>query len=224
MTVITISRQYASGGDEIAQRVGELLHYQHFDKTMITLAALEAGLSEHEVFDYSEQDYKVRTFLDRLLGRTAVVAQGRFWQENAMGIRSVQEIPLNEEMAVMLVQKAIKSAYQAGNMIIVGRGGQMVLRDMPAVLHVRVVAPMEDCIQRVKQEIKKDRAEFRADIDARREAQDLITARDAASAGYIEQFYHQNWDDPLLYHLVLNTGQLNIEQAAQVVAKLAAEF
>ena len=73
MTIITISRQYGSGGDEIASRICNLLNYQMFDKRLITQAALDAGLSEQEAIDYSEENYKIRSFLDRLFSRQPVV-------------------------------------------------------------------------------------------------------------------------------------------------------
>lgn len=124
MAVITISRQYGSGGDEIAARLCEMLGYQHFDKRLIAQATMEVGLSEQEIVDYSEDNHKVRTFLDRLMGRGQVVAQTRIWREDATGARSSEKISLSEEAALTLVQKAVRSAHRKGGMVIVGRAGQ----------------------------------------------------------------------------------------------------
>ena len=63
MTVITISRQYGSGGDVIADWICKKIGYHLFDKHILVKAALDVGLSEQEVFDYSEDTYKVRNFL-----------------------------------------------------------------------------------------------------------------------------------------------------------------
>jgi cytidylate kinase len=220
MAVITISRQYGSGGDEIASRVCELLGYQHFDKRLIARATMEVGLSEQEIVDYSEENHKVRSFLDRLFGRQAVVASTRIWKEDATGARSTEEIHLNEDAALALVQKAVRSAYRAGNLVIVGRAGQVILKDNPGVLHVRVEAPLEERIQRVKEQVRQTRKLYHADIELRREAQDLIIERDAASIDYLSRFYHADWDDPLLYHLVINTGKLSIDLAAETILQL----
>jgi cytidylate kinase len=51
----------------------------------------------------------------------------------------------------------------------------------------------------------------------RRAAQDLINERDEASADYIKRFYGADWSDPLLYHLVINTGKLELDHAAQMI-------
>jgi hypothetical protein len=62
MAVITISRQYSSRGDEIAARVCVMLGYRYFDKRLMAQIASETGFSESEMIDFSEDDYKVRTF------------------------------------------------------------------------------------------------------------------------------------------------------------------
>ena len=66
MAVITISRQYGSGGDEIAAQVCERLGYHFFDKNLMAQVANDVGLSVQEVVDFPEDDHKVRGFLDRL--------------------------------------------------------------------------------------------------------------------------------------------------------------
>ena len=67
MAVVTISRQYGSGGTEIAARVCEMLGYRYLDKVLITQVAAEAGLSGRKLVEFSEQRSEVRDFLDRLL-------------------------------------------------------------------------------------------------------------------------------------------------------------
>ncbi len=220
MTIITISRQYGSGGDEIASRICEILGYKQFDKRLMAQAAREAGLSDQEVVDFSEENHKVSSFLDRLFGRSEPIARTRYWKEDAQGARMTEEVKLTEDIVVALVQKAVRSAYQAGNLVIVGRGGQVILKDQPGVIHVRIEAPLEERIQRVKQEIKQTRLDFHADVEIRREAQDRIIERDAASMDYLKRYYQVDWNDPLLYHLVLNIGRMSIEQAAKTIVNL----
>ncbi len=108
-------------------------------------------------------------------------------------------------------------------MVIVGRGGQVLLQGTPGVLHVRIEAPIEDRIQRVKTQIQSERGPQRSEGNGRDErellkaASDMIVNRDMASADYIKHFYNIDWDDPKLYHLVLNLGKLNVEQAVQII-------
>lgn len=221
MTIITISRQFGSGGDEIAARLCEVLGYQRFDKSLIAKAAMEAGLSEQEIIDYSEENHKVRTFLDRLLNRAAVLSQVYVWTESGSAVESIE---VSEEVMVQLVQKAVLKAYEAGNVVIVGRGSQVILQDKPGVLHVRIEAPIEDRIQRTKEQFKEAQKKYDADIGIRRKAQDWILERDEASADYIRRFYHVDWTDRMLYHIILNTGKLSIEHAVDVIAGLAKQI
>ena len=219
MTVITISRQFGSYGDEIAQKLCEILGYQYFDKRLVMQAASEAGLSEQEIMDYSEENYKVRNFLGQILSRPQTLGHVRIWKEDAQGIRSPDAIPLTEETALDLVQKAIRHAHQIGNVVIVGRGGQVILQNEPDVLHVRVEAPLETRIQRVKQW-----QPYETSLGLRRTAQDIIEKKDAVSADYLQRFYNVRWDDSMLYHIIINTEKLSIDQAANMLAHTAREF
>jgi len=224
MAVITISRQFGSGGDEIANRVCEALGYRQFDKRLIAQVAREAGLSEQEIIDYNEESHKVLGFFDRLFGRSATAVEVRVWKEDVSGVRRPEEFRLSEESALMLVQKAIQQAHKMGNVVILGRGGQVLLKDQPDVLHVRIEASMEERVQRVKERLKESRQEFLADIDIRREAQDLIYLRDGASQDYIRRFYNADWDDSTLYHVVINTSKLTVDQSVQLILGLVAEI
>ena len=220
MTTITISRQAGSGGNAIAQRLCEILGYQAFDKRTLAQAAAQSGFLEQEVIDYSEENYKVRSFLERLFNRSAPIATMRTWEEDTAGVLMAEDMRLSEEAALRLVQKAMHTAHHAGKFVIMGRGGQVVLKDLTDVLHVRIEAPLEERIQRVKEQRRKDRLSYDATIDFRREAQDWIMRRDEASADYLKRFYNVDWADPMLYHVVLNTGKLSPEQAAQTIANM----
>ena len=93
--------------------------------------------------------------------------------------------------------------------MIVGRGGQAILRNKPDVLHVRVEAPLDNRVQRLA-----GRANYSLGG-----AQDAAIKHDRASADYLNRFYHIDWSDPLLYDLVLNTGRLTVDAAAQLVVR-----
>src|SRR5512143_3893585 len=120
MAVITISRQYGSGGDQIAEQLCRRLGYRYFDKGLIARSASEIGLTETEIVDFSEDKYQVRGFLDRLLGRSRVVAQARHWKEEADGARTLEVEKLDEAWCIKLIRGAINAAYKQDNVIIVG--------------------------------------------------------------------------------------------------------
>jgi cytidylate kinase len=220
MAVITISRQYGSGGDEIAQKVCQALDYHLFDKKLVFRAAVDAGLSAQDILDYSEDNHHVQSFIDRLFRRTPPLVTSRYWKEDIHGMRVQEAIDLTEEQVIVLVQKAVLAAHDAGSMVIIGRAGQILLKDLPDVLHLRFEAPLEDRIQRVKLWLKQEKGMTFESIDTRRAAQDLINERDTASADYLHRHYGINWADPLLYHLVINTGKIQPEQAVRCIVDL----
>jgi cytidylate kinase len=207
MAIITISRQFGSGGDEIAARLSMKLSYQIFDKRQIARAAHEIGLTGQDMIDFSEDDYKIQGLFDRLFNRTRPIAQVRIWKESPAGTRTFETELLDEEQATGLVQSAIRAAYRAGDTIILGRGGQVVLKDKPGVLHVRIEGPLEDRIERMADEVG-----ITPD-----EARDSIMEHDRNAAEYLRRFHHEDWSNPLLYHLVINTGKVDIEDATQLI-------
>ena len=199
MAVITISRQYGSEGDEIAANVCQILGYQSFNKQLMMKVAAEVGLTEGEVVDFTEDQHRVRSFLDRLLGTPPLLmTQSHTWSEVKV---------IDEAESIPLVQSIIRAAYKHGNIVIVGRGGQAVLRSDPGVLHVRIEAPLETRINRVQL-----REDLSYDL-----ARDVVVQRDRAAADYLKRFYNVDWADSLLYHLILNTGRWGIESASYLI-------
>ena len=216
MAVITFSRQTGSGGDDIAALVCQQLGYRYFDKAMLAQAASEETQSEVDFLNFTEEDFvKGSGLMNRLLDALGPgehgAAQVRTWLEDSTGQRSLKLVQLDQHRALDLVQGAIRYVAAQGRVVIVGRGAQVILRDQPGALHVRVEAPWEDRVQRIKQ-----RFDLRGE-GARAEAQNYIARQDDASADYLRRFYDANIKDALLYHLVLNTGRLSIDAAAAVI-------
>jgi cytidylate kinase len=114
---------------------------------------------------------------------------------------------LDEAQCVDLVRYTVLMAYETGNIVIVGRGGQAILADKPGVLHVRVVAPPEVRIQRLREQGAKGIADIKHHI----------AQQDRAIAEYLDRFFAITGDDPSNYHLLINTGRMGVEQAAQVI-------
>lgn len=204
MPVITISRQYGSGGDAIGKRVCEALGYNYFDKNLMARVATEAGISESDIVDLPEHAYKMRGFFDKLFGRRRSAAEA--WTAP----KDQQALPveaLDEARSVHLIKDTVMEAYKHGNVVIVGRGGQAILREQPGVLHVRIIAPLGARVLRVQstENVILDEATAR------------VKHRDEAAAAYLERFHDIDWDNPLLYHLVINTGKWESEDAVQII-------
>ena len=207
MAVITMSRQIGSGADEVANGLCEVLGLQLFEKGLIQQVASELGLGATEMVDYSEDDYKRATFLDALFRRSRRVEEvlSTWHADEQPGIEATRV--LDEELAVDLTRTAIEAACECGNVLIVGRGSQIVLEDRPGVLHLRLVAPIEQRLERLMKGQKMTPAQARR----------FVTQRDSATEEYLRRFYQADVNDPSLYHMVLNTGKLGIRGCVKVI-------
>ena len=221
MAVITISRQYGSGGNIVAIRLAEMLGYRIFDKKLMANVAHEAGLSESEIIDYSESDYKSQGFLERftdlfgeLRGEKRTVKEISHWIRQPSGERTRIIQALDAGQAVDIVRSTVRAAYKHGNLIIVGRGGQMILADEPDVLHVRVVAPLEKRIKTIQAVQSLGYIE----------AENLVRERDRAMATYVKRFYDLDVPDATPYHMVLNTGKWNVDTIARVIINAVSQM
>ena len=210
MAVITVSRQYGSGGDEIAAQVCEMLGYRHFDKLLMAQVASEVKLSEREMADFSRDNLRVQNFLDLLLGastpNTAAPVRSRRTDSSAPAPKLKL---LDENQAIALVRGTIEASYKQGNIVIVGRGGQALLKDKPNVLHVRVEAPLKARRWRVHEQ-----GGISLDV-----AHDVVIEHDQTVANYLKRFYGIDWADSALYDLVLNTGRLSLDAAAHLIVE-----
>jgi len=211
MAVITISREVGSGGDQIARRLCELLGYRYFDKTLMAQVAREQGVSDTEVVDFSEDTYRARSFIDALLRRSNRVATATTMGTTTRGERTRVVQDVDEEMAASFVRATIRALRAHGQVVVVGRGGQAILRDAADALHVRIVARLEDRVHEVTQ----------AEGLTREAALALIGDRDRATAEYLRRFHGIDWADPSLYHVTLNASLVGREAAAELLASMA---
>lgn len=218
MAVITISREYGSGGDEVASRLCKILGYHSFGQAQIMGAAEQTSLSKVHAIDYTEDNHEVQTFLDRLLGQPASPVQRIAWSEDPSIATRPERVDVREDVVLGLVKQAVQAALRAGSMVIVGRGGQVLLKSAPGVIHARIEAPFEFRLRRVMEQIKTEPGSSRTDMELQLAAGDIIVNRDIASADYIKRYYHVDWADRELYHLICNMSKLSIEQAAQMIA------
>ncbi len=207
MTVITMSRQIGSGAAEVANKLGEEMGLVTFDKRLMLRVATEVGLSDEEIFDYSEEQYKARGFLERLFSRNRPVAEVSTWTGGREGGYEREVSTMDEQQAIALTRTAIRAAHKRGNVLIIGRGSQIILEDEPNVIHLRLVAPFEARVEYLHAEQNMSPAEARR----------YIQAQDRATADYMRQFYHADVEDPTLYHMVLNVAKLGVEGCASLI-------
>lgn len=227
MATITISRQLGSAGSEIAGRVAAALGYEVVDKQLITEVARRANCSEEEVAKFDEQEETgIRAFLERLVTSTSVGDEGTIasypwsmdfpYQMPLVFPPAPEEAEASEEVhfldqqsCLRFVQATIRQLHQRGNVIIVGRAGMMLLGGLQRVLNVRLFASEEFRVERL---MKIDKKSYR-------EIRDLVRQSDRRRAAYVKRHYHVDWNNPSLYHLIINTEKTGEELAAGCIVE-----
>ncbi|OQA15163.1 MAG: cytidylate kinase [Chloroflexi bacterium ADurb.Bin360] len=203
MAVITISRQSGSDGDAVTRLLCEQLGYRYFDKKLMAELAKEMGVDPREVVDASADQHQAKGILERIFGNF----QTPFGDPGSWTLAARHDA--HAALSVERVRGMIEAAYEQGNVVIVGRGGQVALAGKPDVLHVRIVAPFET---RVK------RWQARA-VLTEEEAQRRTRERDQAHIDFVQRFYGADVADPSLYDLVISTGKITPEGAVELIVK-----
>lgn len=214
MVAITISRQYGSGGRKVALKVASELKYDIFDKRLMVDIARDMGMSETELVDFSEENYEVRGFFDNLFGGGRNVATVSTRTRDGDGTEQKIFRKLDEQEAINLVRASVRTAYKRKNVVIVGRGGQHILKNELDVFHVRIVASV------------KTRRERLVEIEGHKsyETVPIIAERDKANREYHHRFYDADLNDPQMYHMVLNTGKLSTDHAVELILATYKQF
>jgi cytidylate kinase len=179
MSIITISRQLGSLGTEIAQRVAEKLSYDCVDKKKITEALSPYGLLAPDVEKFDEK-------------------KPSFWDT----------FQIQKKKFLHSLEAVIYDFARKGNLIIVGRGGQVLLKDLPGVLHVRIIAPFEIRLKRI----------LAGEGGDEKKASRLLRQSDRDSAGFLRSFFDTDWEDRSLYDLIINTEKLSAETGVKLIA------
>jgi cytidylate kinase len=108
---------------------------------------------------------------------------------------------------VNMVGLVIRGLAQEGNVLIAGRGGQVLLKNHPNALHVQIVAPLAFRTSLVMERFSLDK----------RAAQNRLRASDRSRFDYLRRYHDADWLDADLYHLVLNGGRTSLEQATDLI-------
>lgn len=195
MRVITISREYGSGGGEIAARLAQQLDWELGDHAVVERMAQELGIAPEEA---EARDEHVEGLVVRMLAALQVV-----------GPVPVELAPTPEAEDRAAMERIFQAAVEAGHAVMVGRGGQVILSGRRDTLHVRVVAPFE---QRVAYVARREALDERA-------ARSRVQAKDHDRARYMQTIYRCHNEDPHLYDVVVNTGYLGLDGAVDVIAR-----
>lgn len=192
--IITIGRQFGSGGREIGEKVAQRLGYAFYDKELLTMAAEDSGLSPSAMQHYDEKP-----------------SGSLIYSLYMTGAATGDSLPLNQQLAFAQFN-VIRKVAQADNCVIVGRCADYVLREKKNLLTVFLHAPTEYRVERVMAENA---------IDSQSLAEKTIKKQDKARAEYYNFFTHKKWGDAGSSMLSIDTSTLSQDKIAEVIADYA---
>ena len=180
MAILTISRQVAAFGDEIALAAAKKIGYRFVTRTDIEKRIVELGFPAE----------KLRKYDEKKPGFFASLTKDR-------------------DEYFDYLQTAVLETAVDGNVIMIGRGAFVILADLPNHLAFRFIAPDAIRLERLKREFNW----------TDKQAQKRIQESDANRLGFHKSFFNYDNTDPALFHLVINTGMLDVDSAAVMIAE-----
>lgn len=197
MKIITIGREYGSGGRTIGKLVADKLGIPYYDRELVDKAAKHSGLAVEAI---EENDQVVtRSFLYDLAIGTS------YGYVNSSGV------PLDLNTQVFLAQREAILEFSQAPCVIVGRCADYILRDREDVLKVFIYADRKARLQRIVREYGEDPTK----------AEKLLAQSDKRRARHYEEFTDSIWGARRNYDLMLNSAAFGIDAAAEIICNLA---
>ena len=209
LPIITISREYGSGGRLIGKLVAESLGYDFYDKEIIDMAAQESGLSP-DVIKKTEQNLSSGFLYNLLLGSSySGTANG------ASSINGTQMLPLADQV-FNAERKVILDLAKKGNCVIVGRCADYILNtsdeiDSKSLLNVFIYGNLEEKLKRIEDLYK----------EPEQAAKKTIQQIDKRRANHYNTFTEATWGDRKNYDIMINSSTAGIEETARLISEIA---
>jgi cytidylate kinase len=204
LPLITISRQFGSGGSEIAERVARALDWHLYDNAVVNEVAKRLGMQPAEV---SAREERVPSLPERIASAMAL------GMPEVMP--TVADLPLrpNEDRISEMTKRVMEEAVLAGPAVLVGRGAQSMLASRADALHVFCYAPPEALASYAVSNLGV----------AREDAARVVAENNLQREQYVKRHWKRDWRDFANYHLCVNTAWLGIDGAAELIVHLARE-
>ena len=184
--IITVSSLYGGGGPEVAERVASALGWNLLDHELLKKIAKRANVDEEVAARY---DQHVDPWFNRLV---KALWSGGFERGAAASSVGVMDC----EGMLEFTRHAMHEAADLGNCVIMGRGGQCILRERTDAFHIFLYAPLEYRARRLQKTERGDLAHAEA----------LADRVDKERVGYIRRYFGENWFEPALYNLMLDSS------------------
>ena len=201
-SVITISRQFGSGGREIGQKLAQRLNIDFYDKELLSLAAKESGI-DPSAFENVDEHAANSLLYGLSLGMYGFVQTG---------YSSYEQFSMNDRL--YLLQHEIIRKLADKPCVIVGRCADYVLKNRDNCMNIFIYADLDYRIERAVtvRNVPKEKAES------------VIRKTDKARANYYQFYTEQKWGVPDNYHLCLNSAKLSVEKAVDVIESYVNAF
>ncbi|MBQ3107925.1 MAG: cytidylate kinase-like family protein [Firmicutes bacterium] len=196
--IITIGRQYGSGGRYVGRQVAEMLGIPFYDKELVEMAAEESGINK-DLFEHADEKPS-QPFWNIL-----PVSAGGFG-----GRISAADMPMNDKL-FLIQANIVKKIAEQGSCVIVGRCADYILKDDPDLLRVFIHSTPEDKINRV--------TKFYGVAEA--DAESVIAKADKTRANYYNYYSGMKWGVSGQYDLSINTSILGATGTAKLIADFA---
>lgn len=182
--IITIEREYGSGGGDIAQLLAKQLGWKLWDQLLTEEIARLAKCPKTvvEVREEKTDPLYYRLFKSFLRGS----------YEGSLNAHKLNEI--DSESILKLTQRVVEHAAEKGNCVIVGRGSQHFLRNRQDTLRIFLYAPRGEKVRRLLARGKTEQ-----------QAEELVDTVDRERADFIQKYFHVEWPERDIYHAMLNT-------------------
>lgn len=196
INVITISREYGSGGREIGEKIAKALNIPFYDKVLIDMIAQDCGMAAGYVEEASEKMTMNQAFNISTLGYYSVSP-------------IVENVQVIGEDIFVSQSKIIKDLAEKGPCVIVGRCADYILRERDDVLNVFIHADFEE---RAKRAVEQYGIE-------EKNASSVIKKSDKARAKHYAFYCEKKWGNIDNYHLVLNSGKFGIDRSVELILR-----
>ncbi len=200
MTVLILSRQFGAGGKTLGENLAKRLGFQFVDRDIIAQVAREANVSVDWVVAVERETG------GRLMKILSKMVSGDFIQR----MLSDSGSDFDEEKYAAFVKKVVKDIAKEGNAVILGRGSQFIVPDQPGVFKVLLVGEKADREKFLEKKYKLSAAE----------ARQVVAKEDRKRAAFLVGMDAKSPDDPLLYHLCINTSKMSLKQAEEMIVDL----
>src|SRR6266404_3755977 len=198
--LITVSREFGAGGSDLAMELGSRLKWPVLDHDIVHRVAERLRLDDGTVEPFDEHP---PSLLARIATVLIVPLPGMY------SFPAADDVPSHDAIAGA-TRRVIEDAAKSLPLIVVGHGAQCIFEDWTDTLSVRLVAPLSVRLERIaaRQKINPTLAAA------------LVRRADEDRQAYIQRYFHRDWRNELLYDLQINTGGVDIREAAAIVTRL----